>query len=148
MGVPTTGSLSMLGLAQEALNGTYGTGTINGAISMYDLMNSGNAGSGETYPALNTSCNPNPSDCAGTATYAAIDSATNPAGNSIDVYYRSDVYSSQSIFVNTIGAVAYSSNTGSTRHPAGIEYNFNYTICANDVNLNSSGQITSTTPIC
>jgi|TARA_R110000824_G_scaffold370333_1_gene559905 hypothetical protein len=146
MGVPGSGTLSMLKMAREAKHGDYNGSQSMGTISMYDMMNGGNTGgSTVSYPTLNTSCTPNPTSC---ETYAAINSATNPASNSITVYYRSDVYSSQSSFVNTIGAVAYSSSTGSTHHPAGNGYNFEYIICTNEVNLNSSGQIITTTPIC
>ena len=54
------GQLSMLAMAQEALLGTYGSGTINGPISLYDMINSGSASSGETYPTINTDSVPNP----------------------------------------------------------------------------------------
>jgi len=149
MAVPSSGTLSMVKLAREAKYADYNGSQSMGTISMFDMMNGGQAnGSTIDYPTLNTSCNPNPSDCAGTATYAAIDSASNPAGNSINVYYRSDIFSSQSNFVNSIGAVAYSNNTGTARHPAGNSYTFTYPTCGNNVNLNSSGQITLTTPIC
>jgi len=63
MTVPLTGILTIEGLAQEALYGTYGSGTITPPIHMYDLMNGGNsAGSGNSYPTLNQSCLPNPAD--------------------------------------------------------------------------------------
>ena len=146
--VPSSGILSMLALAQEALYGTYGSGTITGPISTYDLMNGGTTGgSGNTYPTLNTSCAPNPSDCAGTATYAST-TGLNTSGGSITIYYRSDIYSSASNFVNSLNAVAYSNNTGTARYAAGNGYEFNYPGCTNEVNLNSSGQITYTQPIC
>jgi len=54
------GQLSMLAMAQEALLGTYGSGSINGPISLYDMINSGDASSGETYPTINTDSVPNP----------------------------------------------------------------------------------------
>ena len=61
MTVPLSGILTMEGLAQEALYGTYGTGTITSPIHMYDLVNGGNtAGSGNSYPAVNQDCTPNP----------------------------------------------------------------------------------------
>lgn len=149
MAVPTSGTLSMVKLAREAKYADYNGSQSMGTISMYDMMNGGQAnGSTVSYPTLNTGCSPNPSDCAGTATYAAINDASNPAGNTITVYYRSDIYSSQENFVNSIGAVAYSNNTGTARYSAGNGYGFVYPGCANDVNLNSSGQIISTTPIC
>tara|TARA_B100001173_G_C16030693_1_gene566692 strand:- start:435 stop:941 length:507 start_codon:yes stop_codon:yes gene_type:complete len=61
MAVPNTGTLSQLAMAQEALYGTYGSGTVTGPISLYDMVNSGNTnGSGNSYPTVNTSCLPNP----------------------------------------------------------------------------------------
>ena len=61
MAVPTSGVLTLEGIAQEALYGTYGTGTITPPIHIYDLVNGGNsAGSGNSYPTVNTACNPNP----------------------------------------------------------------------------------------
>lgn len=147
MAVPASGTLSQLAMAQEALYGTYGSGTITGPISLYDMVNGGNTnGSGNSYPTLNTNCTPNPVSSCGT--YAAINSATNPAGDSITVYYRSDIYSSPSNFVNTIGAIAYSSSTGSTHYPVGNGYVFNYITCANEVNLDCNGQIIFTQGIC
>ena len=63
MTVPLSGILTMEGLAQEALYGTYGTGTITSPIHMYDLVNGGNsAGSGNSYPVVNQNCLPNPAD--------------------------------------------------------------------------------------
>ena len=61
MSVPTSGALSLRNIARERLYGSYGGGgTITGAVSMFDLLNGGQAGgSGDDYPALNTnSCNP------------------------------------------------------------------------------------------
>ena len=61
MAVPSSGSLSMLDMAHEALYATYGTGSVTGPISMYDMMNGGNTnGSGNSYPSINTACTPNP----------------------------------------------------------------------------------------
>jgi len=61
MAVPTSETLSQLALAQEALYGTYGSGTITGPISLYDMINGGNTnGSGNSYPTVNQSCLPNP----------------------------------------------------------------------------------------
>ena len=64
MGVPTgTAALSLRNIARERLYGSYGGGgSIVGPVSMFDLLNGGNTGSGgngPNYPALNTnSCNP------------------------------------------------------------------------------------------
>lgn len=55
MAVPSSGTLNQLGLAQECLNGTYGSGSISGRICLETLVTSGQCGSGsETYPAINT----------------------------------------------------------------------------------------------
>ena len=66
MAVPSSGSLSMQDIAQERLNSTYGSGNVTGPISMYNLVNGGNTGgavtSGNTYPAVNTGCLPNPAN--------------------------------------------------------------------------------------
>ena len=66
MAVPGSGTLSMQDIAQERLNSTYGSGNVSGPISMYNLVNGGNTGgavtSGNTYPAINTGCTPNPAD--------------------------------------------------------------------------------------
>ena len=63
MAVPGSGTLSMLNIAQEALYGTWGSGTITGPISLYDMVNGGNTnGSGNSYPTVNTNCTPNPAD--------------------------------------------------------------------------------------
>ena len=63
MAVPTSGALSMESIAQEALYGTWGSGTITGPISMYDMINGGNShGSGNSYPTVNDDCTPNPVD--------------------------------------------------------------------------------------
>ena len=61
MAVPTSGALSMKDIAQEALHGTWGTGTINNPISLYDMINGGDThGSGDSYPTVNDNCTPNP----------------------------------------------------------------------------------------
>ena len=53
----------MESIAQEALYGTWGSGTITGPISMYDMINGGNShGSGNSYPTVNDDCTPNPVD--------------------------------------------------------------------------------------
>ena len=63
MAVPTSGALNMLNMAREALYGTWGSGTITGPISLYDMINGGNAnGSGNSYPAINQTCLPNPAN--------------------------------------------------------------------------------------
>jgi hypothetical protein len=116
MGVPLSGTISMLGLAQEALNGTYGSGTINGPISMYDLINGGNAGSGETYPAINQNCLPNPAN----RSYSSFTASIYGQLNCVNVFY------SGSLGSLTNGSQLYSSNGGATNLTAG-----NYYVCDN-----------------
>ncbi len=61
MAIPTSGVLSVYAMAQEALYGTYGSGTITGPISIYDMVNGGDShGSGNSYPTVNDNCTPNP----------------------------------------------------------------------------------------
>jgi len=63
MAVPSSGQLSQLAMAQEALYGTYGSGSVTGPISLYDMVNGGNTnGSGNSYPTINTACTPNPAN--------------------------------------------------------------------------------------
>ena len=116
MGVPLSGTISMLGLAQEALNGTYGSGTINGPISMYDLINGGNAGSGETYPAINQNCLPNPAN----RSYSSFTASIYGQLNCVNVFYLGSLGSL------TNGSQLYSSNGGATNLTAG-----NYYVCDN-----------------
>jgi len=61
MGVPTgTAALSLRNIARERLYGSYGGGgSIVGPVSMFDLLNGGNTGSGgngPNYPPLNVAC--------------------------------------------------------------------------------------------
>ena len=54
MAVPSSGPLTLEGLAQECYYGTYGSGTITDPIYISDLINGGNAaGSGMVYPPIN-----------------------------------------------------------------------------------------------
>ena len=54
--VPSSGQLNLLGLAQECLYGTYGSGNVSSPIFIYDLIFGGNThGSGEVYPQINLS---------------------------------------------------------------------------------------------
>ena len=78
MGVPTSGVLSMKAMAQEALYGTYGSGTITGSIGLYALVNGGNQNSGNTYPAVNTNCEPNPADRGSYVTVLQVKKLTSP----------------------------------------------------------------------
>ena len=57
MAVPATGTITMLGLAQEVKYGTYGSGTLAHAIKMSDLINGGGQ---NFFPDIQTGCIPNP----------------------------------------------------------------------------------------
>tara|TARA_R110000744_G_scaffold138139_3_gene248827 strand:+ start:1644 stop:3074 length:1431 start_codon:yes stop_codon:yes gene_type:complete len=84
----------------------------------------------------------------GGATYAQI-TAQNPSGANIAVVYRSDLYATNTIFSNTIGATAYTDDlpNGSVTQPAGVGYTFYHggSPGTNTVTLDSNGQITATT---
>lgn len=104
MAVPTSGALSIKDMAQEALYGTWGSGTITSPISLYDLVNGGNAGgSGNTYPTVNTNCTPNPAD---RGTY-----------NSFTIYSSGGgtitLYTTVALTAVTTGTIIYSNVSGS-----------------------------------
>jgi len=105
MAVPISGALNMLNMAREALYGTWGSGTITGPISLYDMVNGGNTnGSGNSYPAINQNCLPNPID--GSGSY-----------NSFSVYDDSGgviaVYTTVALAAVTTGTIIYSDVSGS-----------------------------------
>ena len=100
MAVPTSGALNMLNMAREALYGTWGSGTITGPISLYDMINGGNAnGSGNSYPAINQACTPNPAD-RGTYNSFTIDNGTT-------------LYTTVALTAVGIGTIIYDSVSGS-----------------------------------
>lgn len=119
MAVPSSGTLSMQDIAQERLNNTYGSGSVTGPISMYNLINGGNTGgavnSGNTYPALNTGCDPHPPD--GYITLASISSCN---GGRLALYNSSNVeitvYVKEGMTESEVGNgfVVFYSNTNGT----------------------------------
>ena len=63
MAVPLSGPLSQLKMAREAKHADYNGSQSMGIISLYDLVNGGQAnGSTVDYPTVNTNCSPNPAD--------------------------------------------------------------------------------------
>ena len=63
MAVPGSGPLSQLKMAREAKHADYNGSQSMGTISLYDLVNGGQAnGSTVNYPAINQNCLPNPAD--------------------------------------------------------------------------------------
>ncbi len=145
MAVPTSGSLSMLDMAQEALYATYGTGSVTGPISMYDMMNGGNTkGSGNSYPSINTACTPNPaSGITNSNVENNILEWDVTSSNFTDV---APVYYSGAGGVNTI---LYTTPCGTETLPAGTYVTdvdtFGCTSgqCATELTVNSSGKITA-----
>ena len=80
----------MLNIAQEALYGTWGSGTITGPISLYDMVNGGNTnGSGNSYPTVNTNCTPNPATR--TSNQLTNVSAGMGGGSSRTLYYNASI---------------------------------------------------------
>ena len=125
MAVPTSGVLTMEGLAQEVLYGTYGSGTVAYPIHMYDLINGGNsAGSGNSYPAINTGCTPNPhTRTALTLTTVYTSAAGQPT---FTLYYNSTIGAANQLepgdylFTNaTLTTPAYSGSGVSYKQSAG-----------------------------
>lgn len=86
------GQLSMLAMAQEALYGTYGSGSITGPISLYDMINSGDTkGSGNSYPTINTNSVPNPitRDGSNSLELTNVNDVMGSFGSSL--YYKSSI---------------------------------------------------------
>jgi len=148
MAVPTSGAISMLGLAQEAFYGTYGTGVIADPIHLYDLVNGGDsAGSGDDYPTVNDDCTPNPVD----RSYYQItlSEAIYPSVPSVTVYTTrnpiTDLTTNDVLYDYVNGS--YTAWTGASQTNSywiwsqGTFFN-NCTDCPN-ITVNSSGVITS-----
>lgn len=105
MAVPSSGSLSMLDMAQEALYATYGTGSVTGPISMYDMMNGGNTkGSGNSYPSINTACAPNPEQSLTNSTAFTLYNSS--YSNGLTVYMSgSTLTTGMTIYTNPCGGI-------------------------------------------
>ena len=138
MAVPSSGTLEMKKMAQEALHGTYGSGTINYPISLYDMTNGGNTnGSGDSYPAVNTACTPNPAENGSatndlTLTNIVVCCGSTPVANA---YFRSSQAANAAALVN--GDTLYNDNCGTTGWmPSG--YNVNYGFCQAGDNTNNT----------
>ena len=147
MAVPTSGALSMESIAQEALYGTWGSGTITGPISMYDMINGGNTkGSGNSYPTVNTSCTPNPAD---RGTY-----------NSFTIYSgggnTTTLYTTVALTAVTVGTIIYSSVSGAVytgggafiAGPSGTTWFTNCTDCPAITTNTTTGAVTATSCSC
>jgi hypothetical protein len=139
MAVPTSGALNMLNMAREALYGTWGSGTITGPISLYDMINGGNAnGSGNSYPAINQACTPNPAD---RGTY-----------NSFTIENGTTLYTTVALTAVGIGTIIYDSVSGSIytggggfiSGPSGTAWFGGNCACPGFASNTSTGAITST----
>ena len=109
MAVPNTGTLSQLAMAQEALYGTYGSGTVTGPISLYDMVNGGNTnGSGNSYPTVNTGCLPNPANRGSNQLTAVTDAM---GAGSTTYYYNSNIGDASNL---SVGDYLYTDSSLST----------------------------------
>jgi len=146
MAVPSSGTLSQLAMAQEALYGTYGSGSVTGPISLYDMTNGGNTnGSGNSYPTVNTCGTPNPA----TRGYLTLADVHQGMGAAVDLYYSGGIGAASNL---TIGHTLYTNTALTTPAVISGEYqdgtNSSDTICPNGQQLsglttNSSGVITN-----
>ena len=149
MAVPTSGALNMLNLAREALYGTWGSGTITGPISLYDMVNGGNTnGSGNSYPTVNTGCTPNPAD---RGTYNSF--TLNPFSTSGTV----TLYTTVALTALTTGTIIYDNVSGSIytggggfmAGPSGtVWFGQNTCSCPAIITNTSTGAVTSTSCDC
>ena len=120
MAVPSTGTLTMLGIAQERLYNTYGSGTVSDPILMTDLIN---GGGDNNFPALNTSSPSKPN----TSTPHAMnewygydqDAASGYAGN---ISNRSESSTNEACEGLDVETAVYKNGTSST--PAVGDYLF------------------------
>lgn len=144
MAVPSSGSLSMLDMAQEALYATYGTGSVTGPISLYDMTNGGNTkGSGNSYPTVNTSCTPNPATGITNSTTINNIERNEGEGSFADV---SPVYYSGTPGVNTVLYTTPCSNNtlGAGEYWLdGTTFGCNNASCYTVLTVNSSGVVTN-----
>ncbi len=148
MAVPSSGTLSQLAMAQEALYGTYGSGSVTGPISLYDMVNGGNTnGSGNSYPTINTGCTPNPATRGSLQLTAVRDDMG--SDSPITLYYSAGIGNASNL---QVGHVLYSDTNLTTPYDltCGLQTGSSATttICgagqvAGCIDTNSSGVITS-----
>ena len=142
--VPGSGVLSMLKLAREALYGDYnGSGTITGSIGLYALVNGGNQNSGNTYPAVNQDCLPNPASRTSTTLTGVRDGMGGNAPRTL--YYNasigaaSNLTSGDQLYTNssltTAEGQTFNEQTGSSATSTICGINFQIFF-----NTNTSGQ--------
>ena len=116
--VPSSGTLSMKSMAQEALHGTYGSGAIVNPISLYDMTNGGQVnGSGDDYPGINTFCTPNPAD-RGYNEFPLVRGAMG-TGPITTLYYNSSIGDASNL---TVGDYLYTDSSLTTPAPSADFY--------------------------
>jgi len=119
MAVPSTGTLTMLGIAQERKFSTYGSGTISNPILMTDLIN---GGGNNSFPALNTAspAKPNTSTPHAVSEWYGYDQdGSGYAGNISD---RSESSTNEACEGLDVETAVYKNGTSST--PAAGDYLF------------------------
>ena len=156
MAVPTS-NISMLGIARELYYGNYSSsGSITGAISFYDLMNSGNSGgSGLSYPVWdNSPCSSNPpytpatSNFVGflvspiTLTYAVPGGTAN-----VTTWFLVNEWVSSDNWAKSIGAQGFE-NITNLNNPTPLSnqrgtYNYQGFVNNFDLEIDGQGRITS-----
>jgi len=129
MAIPTSGALSMESIAQEALYGTWGSGTITGPISMYDMINGGNAhGSGNSYPTVNDDCTPNVTTLYTTVALTAVTVGT--------------------IIYSSVSGAVYTGGGAFIAGPSGTTWFTNCTDCPAITTNTTTGAVTATSCSC
>jgi hypothetical protein len=147
MAIPTSGALSMKSIAQEALYGTWESGTITGPISIYDMINGGNShGSGNSYPTVNTACTPNPAD-RGTYNSFTIYDGTGGTTTLYTTVALTAVTTGTIIYSNVSGSV-YTGGGGFIQGPSGITWFTNCTDCPAITTNTTTGAVTATSCSC
>jgi hypothetical protein len=128
MAVPTSGQLSILKMAREAKHADYNGSQSMGVISLYDLVNGGQAnGSTVSYPTVNTGCTPNPVTRT-SHTLAAVKTWNgSSAGSPTNYYFNSNIGDATDL---EVGDYMFTNTSLTTKMPAG------YYLQANNVNNN------------
>ena len=110
MAVPSSGTLSILKLAREAKHADYNGSQSMGTISLYDLVNGGQAnGSTVSYPAVNQACTPNPATRGSLQLTAVRDDMGSNSG--VTLYYSAGIGNASNL---QVGHILYSDSNLAT----------------------------------
>jgi len=124
MAVPTSGQLSILKIAREAKHADYNGSQSMGTISLYDLVNGGQAhGSTVSYPTVNTGCTPNPAD---RSTYNSFTLWVNSGTSQITVYTTVALTSitTGTIIYSSVSGQVYTGGGGFIGSPNNVQFSF------------------------